>query len=472
MNHKIILFGAGFFGRCAYEVLHDRKEILCFIDNDEKKRETSTYGVPIIGLEEAKDRYDLNVVSVVVCAQKYLEIGDQLRKTGVNKYFVFLGGFIYRCSDKEMMTPVEVSDYSPFENEDEKLSVLYVQDTPCIRTNKIATIMKEMGWHVSVLFTMLKSDEKSTGRDSIYDDSFYFSSMQGIIDFIDQSDYNIVHCSNAPDILSVIAMQTNKPVIHDTHDMHSIWLECNPERMMIEFIANTNADGNVYTSDLVVDIAKNKYNLKGHEVLSLPNYILEYDGIDEPYTKLSEEDGEIHCVYEGTISDSPSSDRFFEEIWEIIGRERIHVHFYTHGNPYYCEALEKKSPYIHYEGNLNSKDLLREMTKYDVGLLLFNLTDQNRLFMNTGTANKLYEYIASGLPVVVGDLPAYREFVEKYGVGIVLDYSKSIEQQLKEVKNIEIPKNFLNTYKFTMKTQGVQIDEFYKKVISMKKGKR
>ncbi|WP_162164493.1 glycosyltransferase [Intrasporangium chromatireducens] len=47
------------------------------------------------------------------------------------------------------------------------------------------------------------------------------------------------------------------------------------------------------------------------------------------------------------------------------------------------------------------------------------LLDDTRAFRDA-LPTKLYEYVASGLPVVVTDLPRQRAFVERYGIGEVI----------------------------------------------------
>ena len=124
---------------------------------------------------------------------------------------------------------------------------------------------------------------------------------------------------------------------------------------------------------------------------------------------------------------------------------------------------------IHYEGNMGSKALVDEMTKYDCGLAIFNVNEENKFFLETGTANKIYEYINAGIPVIVGDVETYIEFVETYKVGIYLDFSKDIKEQLEKARRIEIDENFLLNNQFTMESKCVKLAKFYEKVIKLGK---
>jgi glycosyltransferase involved in cell wall biosynthesis len=58
----------------------------------------------------------------------------------------------------------------------------------------------------------------------------------------------------------------------------------------------------------------------------------------------------------------------------------------------------------------------------DIGLSLFPLesSDQNILAM-PGASNKSFDYLACGLPVIVSDISAWREFLVLPGFGLACD---------------------------------------------------
>ena len=47
---------------------------------------------------------------------------------------------------------------------------------------------------------------------------------------------------------------------------------------------------------------------------------------------------------------------------------------------------------------------MEEMTKYDAGLFVLNINDENRTFLETASPNKLYEYLNAELPTICCDL--------------------------------------------------------------------
>lgn len=72
-------------------------------------------------------------------------------------------------------------------------------------------------------------------------------------------------------------------------------------------------------------------------------------------------------------------------------------------------------------GRMPREAFLRSLSRYSVGLVLFWPTPNAQV----GLPNKLFEYMACGLPVVVPDLPNQREVVEQTGCGTWCDTTDS-----------------------------------------------
>ena len=59
-SEAIVIYGASGFGRevaWLVESCQDNRIVVCFIDDDEKKQGTDLNGIPIVGLEQAAERY-------------------------------------------------------------------------------------------------------------------------------------------------------------------------------------------------------------------------------------------------------------------------------------------------------------------------------------------------------------------------------------------------------------------------------
>ncbi len=99
MKKKIILFGAGAYGKQAFDNLKAKHEIVCFVDNNPSLWGMTLFDVPIISAEHIskyrKDEADI-VISTLACHQ----VGIQLKEMGIMDYFVMLDGHIYRENER------------------------------------------------------------------------------------------------------------------------------------------------------------------------------------------------------------------------------------------------------------------------------------------------------------------------------------------------------------------------------------
>jgi hypothetical protein len=471
MKRNIVLFGAGFYGKKAYYRLNDKYKIVAFVDNSQEIKGQSINGVPVISGDMLAN-IDLNDTDIIITTKCYHEISMQLYKIGILDFYVMIEGFLYHTNQAETMVPVEISEHSSLKKESGEKNILFIQNEGCIRTHKIATVMKKQGYTVYLLYTIAPPIESYESFKDIYKYKYGFTSAAGMTEFINNSEIDIIHCSNEPDMLCNIVMMCRRPVVFDTHDMKSLRGNETFDDLVFEFMANMYSTANMYASTDVAEIARHKYGLRDKEIFALENTVFDQMTIEEPYEKLSKTDGEIHCVYEGGVfGTDKTSHRFFEDIWLKIAKYGIHIHYYSPSDPLYCKELERKSKYFHYEGNMTISKLLREMTKYDCGLTLFNINEKNRIYSESTTLNKIYEYINSGIPVIVNEIRKSIDFVETYNVGINLNLEGDIQEQMLRATKIQFSKNLLREKGLTMMSHGQELSEFYERVRSKYYGK-
>lgn len=464
MKSNIIIFGIGHYGKNAYWKLRKVYHIISFADNNPDVQGTFYEGIPVISGEQLKN-LDMRDTDIVICTRAYDQIGSQISGMGIFDYYVMLEGFLYHMDLTETMMPVEICCAPYHRKRDGEKNILFVQNAACIRTYKIARVMKEEGYRVYLLYTMAPPYAAYMEFADIFEDIWGFSSANGIVDFISNSDFDIVHCSNEPDILVNIVQKANKPVVADTHDMQSIRGDIGIDALILEYLANTGSEGAVYVSAYIADIAKDKYKLDNRNVFVVNNLVMEQVAIPRTLPKLSSLDHKIHCVYEGgVVGDDKNNHRFFDDMWKKITDAGVHIHFYSPSDITYCKRLEDISDLIHYEGSISGEKLILEMTKYDCGLAVFNSVDNNRFHLEGASPNKLYEYINAGLPVVSAGINSQKEFVEGYHVGMELDFSGDIREQLEEVRKIHIDDDFLTKNHLTMKSYRKELAAFYEQV--------
>ena len=463
---KCIIFGAGYYGTEAYYKLKEYYDIIFYVDNNEMIWETRVHDIPVISFEKMLQIYDHENMEIIICCKAYSAIAHQLTMAGIQAYYVMLEGFLYYCDNNEMMMPRELMKIENYIKEKNEKNILFVQNTACIRTHKIATMMKGKGYKVFLLYTIAPPESNNASFIDVYDKIFTVFSPKALVDFVNNSDFDIIHSSNEPDSLTNYLQLTNKKIVFDVHDMLSLMGESSVEALTLEYIANVRSAGVIYTSESVLEIAKAKFGLEKQRTFVLKNLILNRIKVKQAYEKLSSKDGEIHCVYEGGIEGNNKRHlRFFEHIWKKITDCGVHIHYYSQSDYNYCVALEKKSPYLHFEGNVGSEQLAVEMTKYDCGLILLNVNNANRVLLETASPNKVNEYLNSSLPVIVGEVRSLVDFVKEYGVGIHLDLNGDIKKQLQEASKIKIEDDFLEKNKMVMDCYSDELVQFYNSII-------
>ncbi|MBZ0312894.1 methyltransferase domain-containing protein [Clostridium butyricum] len=342
--------------------------------------------------------------------------------------------------------------------------ILFVQSIPDIRTNKIAKILNNQGICTDILYLALHPKDIYKGFELPYENIYKITDINETLNFVNNSDYDVLFTCNEPDYLTVMLQLSNKTIIYDCHDMMSLRGDINNEQIILEHIANSKSDGNIYVTQLVKQTAQEKFKLKNKPIMLLDNYILKEQLPQNKCEKLSCLDGEIHCVYEGGLSNIDGHHRNIEKIFIELAKNKVHVHCYTVFDNDHYKNLAEKYKYIHFEGTKEPNELIREMTKYDIGLTVLNVNERNKKFLDTTFPNKAWEYLAAGLPILFSDLFSFRNFLNKHKVGEIINKDEDLLEQIKRIKEIDLPHDFLIKNKLCMDDFSQKLIDFICKV--------
>lgn len=459
---KCIIFGCGYIGHAAYGKLKEYYEILAWADNNKNLYGKTINGIPVIKSSEITS-FEKGEVDVFVAILQSQDVVRQLRDLSVSNIYVWKGGFFYSADG---LFPLDFRETIYHKKgTDKSLHVLFISDIAGIRDNKMASIVKKAGNKVFNAYIIKSPNDACPEYSGIYEEIYPVMSIRSLLDFVKYSEFDIVHCSSEPEYVTPILLCSGKIVIHDCHDLRSSTQSLSPDRLQLEYLAHSGADGVIYPTSELRDEAVRKYGLSEEKTLVIENFPSEDLITNDRKEKLSQIDNNLHCVYEGGITaGNEKCKRYFEKIWLKIAEAGIHIHFYSQFDANYCRNLEILHPNFHYEGNISSNELAKVLPQYDIGLCIYNVNPQNQLYLEASSPNKLYEYINAGIPVAVGDVKKHIQFVETNHFGKQIDLRGDIKAQMKQIASIKIEKGALKQKGCTFEDRTMELLKFYETV--------
>ena len=307
-----MIFGCGFQGRTSIHKLSKFYDVICWSDNNVELWNTEIDNLPVLSTSKLAELCAEQDIDVFICTLSFQPIISQLRHISIN-LFVCVCGFFYRVGRDCVLYPYALGMTKPYHKvkPDEK-SILFVQDTPCVRTHKIASVMAGRGYSVFLLYVFCPpEDTMYVGYCGQYRGIFTVSSPDELIAFVKMSDFDIVHSFNAPDIITNILLHTNKKIVFDVHDTVTLAGDesITFKNLIFENLANTACDGIIYTSPGILAISKKRYHIGDKPAISLGNLPLREITLETRLSKLSEHDKELHLVYAGSMSRIPGNPK-------------------------------------------------------------------------------------------------------------------------------------------------------------------
>jgi glycosyltransferase involved in cell wall biosynthesis len=143
-------------------------------------------------------------------------------------------------------------------------------------------------------------------------------------------------------------------------------------------------------------------------------------------TRRTRRSGPPRIVYQGTLS-ANGGHYDLRELFAAIAAQGLSLDVYPAR-----DAPEYRSiPGIRVHETLPAGELLRALADYDFGWAGFNAA-LNGPHLDTALPNKLYEYLACGLPVITLGHRALRRTLREEGVGIALDRVEDLAAALAE----------------------------------------
>ena len=255
---------------------------------------------------------------------------------------------------------------------------------------------------------------------------------------------DVFHVHNEPSwFVTAIKERCDVPVVLDVHDSFAARMTDEEEaarrkngekayRITTEERNNFQlADGLVFPGKAFADVVVNEYALDQPSKI-LPSYL------PRQFYRYSGREWLGGVVYEGRvdlkkdIEGDPIMSGFkyceYEELANEFHKLNVDFHFYTpQSSGEEFQKIYNDIAYLH--GGKAFSNLLPAIGRHDWGLVgnIFKTAE-----WDVAMPNKLFDYIAASVPIVVMNADACAKFVEETGVGIVVDSPKELTRRWKE----------------------------------------
>ena len=200
--------------------------------------------------------------------------------------------------------------------------------------------------------------------------------------------------------------------------------------------------------------------------------------------KLSKKEGEFHLVHVGGLDVTEKVFAIYKTIFQELFEQKIHIHLYIktqhlsqkEDSEYISKGFDifKKNKYFHVEYAVDPKKLIKEISKYDSGVILPNLRttefDMNSLFC---IGNKISTFFEAGIPFIEDSKRKFTiKLIDNYKVNTLINSDKL--NNLKDIEKIDfikLEKNILKARKdFNMAKHFPRLEKFVEEVVRTKLG--
>jgi glycosyltransferase involved in cell wall biosynthesis len=309
--------------------------------------------------------------------------------------------------------------------------ILFLQRQPCIRALKYAVALR--GERPGIALGFAYQGRTLSGWYGSGDDLFdcwwrlpASGPAAALARVMEAFRPTLVHSHNLPDALTVLALEVANgrvPVVHDVHDLQSLrrtpyedGFDDPDDPAALERTAVQGSAALIAVSPEMLDEIRVRHRPPAR-TLVFPNYALARDLAPGPPPARRE--GPPRLVYQGTLSANGSHYDLRTWFAAVAGAGLPLDVFPNRPAPAHAE-LASRTPGLRVLATQEPAVLLRRLAGYDLGWAAFNPT-LNAAHLDTALPNKAFEYLASGLPIVVGPHRALRRLVAEHGVGIPVD---------------------------------------------------
>lgn len=460
---KFVFYGAGDIAEVFLEVLKERnyQPLYCVV-SDVKKNPKSVNGIPVYDFHErAVELRENNILIFIssISVKSNKKITDMIKSYGITNvlsascfYFPVVSGntFWDMYSEKEYewyISRVEnwcqeqygISlEESLVSHNESKNKILFVVENFGARTVKIAKALKKSGKEVLIF---LDGKEKSNlmwiSLCGILDKEeigySFFGPIEELLFLILKNKGSMIHVFSSPwtpytSYILVKLQDMIGNVIFENYDIANGFHTTLDDRMLkLEKYCIENAKGvcyREYSLEYLIDVLH--FEIKGSTIRFL-------DYCSDRKCKISRKntDAELTLCYVGGIEPKEEyPDTPFEhlEFASLCEKNKCHFHIYPPNwdEKRYEEYIrrDEESLYFHFHKPVSNDRLAEEISQYDYGVspIRDDIWENKQSgqytkekFIYAG-ANKLFDYLDAGLPIVTAIPQKISQYLEEKGV--------------------------------------------------------
>jgi glycosyltransferase involved in cell wall biosynthesis len=320
------------------------------------------------------------------------------------------------------------------------MRVLFLQQQPCMRALKYAVGLREARPDITLAFAYQGKtlSEWYGSGDELFERWWDLEDepMQ-ILRVVHEFRPDVIHSHNLPDSLTVLANELvdgRVPVVHDVHDLQTLrrtpYENGFPEPRdvgTLERRALEESAAVITVSEELLAEIRSRYRLRG-PALTFANYALSRH-MPKLLNFTPHRNGlPPRLVYQGTLSTN-GGHYDLRQIFTQLAAEGVTLDIYPSREVPAYRELAASTAGLCYRETLAPAVLLRRLPRYDFGWAGFN-AELNAAHVDTALPNKVFEYVASGLPVLTLNHRALRRFVRERGLGISLGSPADLASEL------------------------------------------
>ena len=264
---------------------------------------------------------------------------------------------------------------------------------------------------------------------------------------------NIVQCHNISSLLigMLFKIFAKSKVVYDAHELETEKpgmtgirkkISKITERLLLRYV-----DTVIVVSESIAEWYKGEYPSKTiYTIKNVPYAKKDKSGKSNIFReKFNLQDDEILYIYQGVLSAGRGIDILLNIFSEIDKKK--HIVFMGYGL-FENRIKEYESDFsnVHFQSAVGFHEVISYTKSADVGICLLTNTCLSYFL---ALPNKLFEYVTSGLPVIVNDFPEMGSFVDKYECGwkVAINELSSITDLIEGMSKEDIKKKGENALK-------------------------